>query len=224
MTVADDVLRELRAHPAGMSDAELSATLGKRHQHINQVCNLLADQGLIIRDRSYGGIINKIAGRAPTPPAREARASAASTGQEWAWEGHVQSRVATHLAASGWSIIRVADTAQHERGADIIAERNGQRLLIEVKGWPSGTYARGERAGQPKPTQPTLQAAHEFAGALTTLIRRGAEPGSQLAMGLPDMPRYRALLGEAAWALQRLEIAVYLVTAEGTVHIWEAES
>jgi len=32
----------------------------------------------------------------------------------------------------------------------------GRRLLVEVKGWPSTTYASGERAGLPKPTQPTL--------------------------------------------------------------------
>ncbi len=96
--------------------------------------------------------------------------------------------------------------------------------MVEVKGWPSSTYARGERAGQPKPTQPTLQATHWFSEALTSLIRRGAEPGSRLAMGLPDMPRYRMLLGEAGWALDRLDITVYLVAADGAVEIWEREN
>jgi hypothetical protein len=43
-------------------------------------------------------------------------------------------------------------------------------------------------------------------------------------MGLPDMPRYRALLGEAGWALARLDITVYLVTAEGAVQTWEGEN
>jgi len=223
MTVADDVLRALRARPGGMSDAELAAMLRKGHQHINQTCRMLASQGLITRDNSYGGIVNKIAGDAP-PPTRQTPPAAPSTEQEWTWEGHVQSRLATHLAANGWSIIRVADTAQRERGVDIIAGREGQRLLVEVKGWPSSTYARGERAGQPKPTQPTLQATHWFSEALTSLIRRGAEPGSRLAMGLPDMPRYRMLLGEAGWALDRLDITVYLVAADGAVEIWEREN
>jgi Holliday junction resolvase-like predicted endonuclease len=139
-------------------------------------------------------------------------------------EGNVQSRVATHLAATGWSIIRVADTAQRERGVDIIAERAGQRLLVEVKGWPSSTYARGERAGQPKPTQPTTQAGVWFAEGLTTLIRRGTEPGSQLAMSLPDMSRYRNLPAETGWALDRLDVTVLLVTADGAVEMWEREN
>jgi hypothetical protein len=224
MTVADEVLRELGAHPAGMSDAELAATMRKRHQSINQTCRMLAIQGLIVRESSRNGIVNKISGDTPLQPAHEPRAAVPNTAQEWAWEGHVQSRLATYLAVSGWSILRVADTAQRERGIDIIAERDGQRLLVEVKGWPSTTYARGERAGQPKPTQPTTQAAVWFAEALTTLIRRGAEPESRLAMGLPDMPRYRTLLSDAGWALDRLDITAYLVTADGVVEIWEREN
>lgn len=49
MTAADDVLRALRDRADGMTDAELSALLGKRHQSINQTCRWLADQGRIVR-------------------------------------------------------------------------------------------------------------------------------------------------------------------------------
>ncbi len=220
MTVADDVLRALRARSAGMTDAELATMLGKRHQHINQTCRMLESQGLIVRENAYGAIVNKVSRGEQSSP-REPRGETGTAALEWAWEGNVQSRVATHLAQTGWSIIRVADTAQRERGVDIIAERGGQRLLVEAKGWPSTTYARGERAGQPKPTQPTLQATHWFAEALATLIRRGGEPEARLSLALPDMHRYRTLLGEAGWALERLNITVYLVTAEGAVEVWE---
>jgi hypothetical protein len=223
MTVANDVIRALGTCPAGMTDAELAATLSKRHAHINMTCRQLADQGLIIRETSRGGIVNRLHGDTP-PPARVGHEEPSRTVSEWAWEGNVQSRVATHLAATGWSIIRVADTAQRERDVDIIAERAGQRLLVEVKGWPSSAYARGGHAGQPKPTQPTTQAGVWFAEGLTTLIRRGTEPRSQLAMALPDMPRYRNLLAEAAWALDRLNITVYLVIADGTIEMWEREN
>ena len=222
MTVAGDVLQALSDHPTGMTDSELATALGRRHKSINQTCRILANQGLLARDSSYGGIINRLTSD-PPPAIRDAPPQSTSMATQWAWEGNVQSRVATHLAATGWSIIRVADTAQRERGVDIIAEQDGQRLLVEVKGWPSSTYARGERAGQPKPTQPTTQAAVWFAEGLTTLIRRGTEPGSRLALALPDMPRYRTLLGEAAWALDRLEITVFLVDAEGTVEMREQE-
>jgi hypothetical protein len=225
MTVSNDVLRALGARPTGMTDAELAAMVGKRHQHINQTCRTLASQGLITRDESNGRIVNRVVDDVLRTGVATAQSAAQSHGeQEWAWEGNVQSCVVAHLAATGWSILRVADTARRERGVDIIAQRDGQRLLVEVKGWPSSTYARGERVGQPKPTQPTLQATHWFAEALTSLIRRGGEPGSRLAIGLPDKPRYRTLLDEAAWALERLAITVYLATAEGAVQIWEREN
>jgi len=222
MTVAEDILRALQDNAAGMSDSELAGLLGKGHQHVNQACRGLADRGLIIRDNSRGQIINRGSGTAP--PAPEAPASTESPDHDWAWEGNVQSQVVTHLAATGWSITRVADTGRREQGADIIAQRDGHGLLVEVKGWPSTTYARGERAGQAKPTHPALQATHWFAEVLMSLIRRGAERGQTLAIGLPDMPRYRTLLGEAGWALDRLDIRIYLVTANGTVREWEREN
>jgi len=224
MTVADDVLRTLRDQLGGMTDTELADLLGKRHQHINQTCLRLARQGLIVRDDTHGTIVNRIQGSQLSQSVRAPRPAPATAGEEWAWEGRVQSRVVTHLAANGWSIVRVADTAQRERGVDILAERHGQRLMVEVKGWPSTTYARGELAGQPKPTQPTLQATHWFAEALSVLVRRGGEPGAGLALALPDMPRYRTLLGEAGWALKRLDITVFLVTADGAVENWEQEN
>lgn len=224
MTVADDVLRAVGAWPEGMTDAELAALLQKRHQHINQVCNRLANQGLIVRDGSSGQILNRITGQSAPPPLHQKPSPAASQGEEWSWEGGVQSKVVTHLARTGWNIVAVANTAQRERGVDIIAEKDEQRLVVEVKGWPSTTYARGDRAGQPKPTQPSTQAGVWFSEGLTTLIRRGAQPETRLALALPDKPRYRALLGEAGWALDRLDITVYLVTADGSVQEREREN
>lgn len=222
MTVADDVLEALRANADGMTDSQLAELLGKRHQHVNQVCRQLAVRGWITRDDQAGEIVNRATGestaaRTYVPQPRTETASE----RAWPWEGNVQGHLVAHLVANGWSIIRVADTALRERGTDIIAECDGQRLLLEVKGWPSTTYVRGERAGQPKPTQPTLQATHWFAEVLTSLIRRGNQPHVRLAMGLPDMPRYRTLLAEAAWTLDRLDIAAYLVTADGTVETWK---
>ena len=220
MTVADQVLQALRASSRGVTDSQLATLLGKRHPHVNQVCRQLADQGRITRDDTAGEIVNRAATTAPPERVPHQRTAPAAD-VDWAWEGNVQARLVAYLVSTGWSIIRVADTAKRERGRDIIAEREGQRLLVEVKGWPSTTYARGERAGQPKPTPPTMQASHWFAEVLTSLIRSGSRPGEQLAMALPNVPRYRTLLSEARWALDRLEIAAYLVAADGTVETWE---
>jgi hypothetical protein len=162
MSVADKVLQALRDSPTGMTDAELASTLGKCHPQINQTCRGLARRGLINRDGLRGHLVNRISD--VVLPMRPAPIQPSSRSSEWSWEGNVQSRVATHLAATGWSIVRVADTAGREQGVDIVAERDEQRLLAEVKGWPSTTYAHGERVGQPKPTRPSTQAAIWLSG------------------------------------------------------------
>jgi hypothetical protein len=69
-TVADDVLRALREHPQGLSDGKLARMLDKNHPHINMVCHRLEDRGLIVRDETPGGIVNRVLDS--TPPARPA--------------------------------------------------------------------------------------------------------------------------------------------------------
>lgn len=71
-TVADDVLRALREHPQGLSDGQLARMLDKNHPHINMVCHRLEDRGLIARDETPGGIVNRVLDS--TPPARPAEA------------------------------------------------------------------------------------------------------------------------------------------------------
>lgn len=224
MTVADQVLATLRGDPAGLTDSELATLLGQRHPHTNMTCRSLADQGLIVWNGSRASITNRLTGDALTSAsAQTVFPPPAAPSDDWSWEGNVQSAVVSFLAKAGWRIVSVADTARCQQGTDVIAEREGSRLLVEVKGRPSSTYARGERAGPRKPTQPSTQAGIWFAQGLTTLIRRGAEPQGRLAVTLPDKPRYRTLFAEAGWALRRLDVAAYLVAADGSVQTWEGE-
>jgi hypothetical protein len=143
----------------------------------------------------------------PAPPARD-----------WFWEDRVQDAVARHLAGAGWTIERQADTSRRERGVDILARKRRQKLAVEVKGFPSTTYARGPKVGQPKPTAPTLQARHWFAEALlTSLLTKAAHADHEVALALPDMPRFRQLLEATSWALEHLYVGVYIVGEDGTV-------
>lgn len=123
----------------------------------------------------------------------------------------VQDHVVAYLKASGWHVTREAKIG--ETGADILAERaDGQRLTVEVKGWPRTTDR----------TPASTQAGHWFKDALVTVIMRG--PATQLAIALPDMPRYRNLLASTKWALETLNIIVYLVDSTGAVQIWTEAS
>jgi hypothetical protein len=138
--------------------------------------------------------------------------------KEWFWEGHVQTAIVAHLKCDGWTIEREADRASHEAGIDVLASRDGRRLAVEVKGFPSTRYARGPKIDQPKPTPPTLQARHWFGEALLACVLTWSKlEGTEVALGLPDMPRYRKLIEQARWALERLAIGVYLVHEDESV-------
>jgi len=141
----------------------------------------------------------------------------------WAWEGNVQHQIAQHLRVEGWAVLREADTARGERGVDLLAEKDSTQLAIEVKGYPETTYARGPRRGEPKPTSPSLQASHWLANALMTAMKLvGDEQYDRVAIGLPDMPRYRSLLRQLSVALVRLNVDVLLVTEGGDVEFVRA--
>ena len=138
--------------------------------------------------------------------------------EEWFWEGHVQRRVEEHFRVEGWAVLSAADTAARETGIDLVLERAGERLNVEVKGWPSTTYRRGEKAGQPKPTAPTLQARHWYAGAfLTAALLRDADGDARVALAFPDFPRYRKLLRSTARSLAALRVEALLVPEDGPV-------
>jgi hypothetical protein len=138
--------------------------------------------------------------------------------EEWHWEGNVQSAVVAHLAQDGWQIRRVADTEARQHGHDIEAIRNGHRLLVEVKGYPSERYVRGPKRGEPKRTQPALQARHWFATALLTgILMKDEHSQARVAIAFPDFETYRRLAERTVGTLGTAGIEVWLVDADGNV-------
>ena len=133
-------------------------------------------------------------------------------------EADVQAQIVEHLTRNGWSIVRVANTASREQGIDIIANKGGLTLAIEVKGWPGTKYSDPRRAHETKPTAPSLQARHWFSHAvLASLLMTNEHPDYEIAIGLPDMPTYRNLHGRIAGSLQTLGIKVLFVDSSGNV-------
>ncbi|MFI5485653.1 hypothetical protein [Micromonospora echinaurantiaca] len=222
-TLKEQIIARLRARPGGMTDAELAIATGKLHQQINQRCRQLESVGILTRDRSSGIIVNRLRGQEALPPRPVVLPrSAPNTERSWDWEGNVQAVLCRWLEEQGWRLLQVADTATKQQGTDVVAERAGQRLHVEVKGYPSKTYADPRRAGEVKPTPPTLQAKHWYADALVKVLRlREKHSGDQVAMAFPDAPRYRSLLAETAGTLRTMRIDVFLVTVDGQVGLWE---
>ncbi len=140
--------------------------------------------------------------------------------EDWFWEGSIQGALVEHLLTEGWTIDAAADTASRQRGIDVLASKDDRRLAVEVKGFPSTRYARGKKAGLPKPTAPALQARHWFAGALlTAIVTRSKFEKVELALAFPDVARFRNLIEQARWALEQTGIGIYLIQEGGGVEI-----
>lgn len=138
--------------------------------------------------------------------------------EDWHTEANVQASVVTALAADGWRILSVANTAAREHGIDVIASRDGQTIGIEVKGYPSRGYADPTRAREVKRTKPSTQAGHWYSQALLAAMRlRSKEPTWRSVVALPDFPRYRDLHLQTAGSLVAAQIEVWWVDQTGVV-------
>ena len=113
---------------------------------------------------------------------------------EWHTEENTQRLLVEWLAGEGWTIVRTANTVTREHGLDVVAERDGQRLGVEVKGYPSRLYVTGPNRGQVKTSTPKEQAKKWYAHALVPAMRlRTREPDSLSVMCFLDFPVYREL-------------------------------
>lgn len=221
MRIADFIIRF-----PGRDDDEISKALKiTPRQTVNQICRALAKAGMVERRPNPGG---KLANHplsikiSPLRPlqAKEQRHPAGSIDAtaDWFWEGNVTNAVANYLREQGWAIISQADTGKKERGVDIRAARLKEILMIEVKGYPSRGYRDPNRSGETKPTSPSLQAQHWYAHALLKAVRmQSAYPAAQVAIALPDFPRYRSLFNESAAALRLLRVVTLFVAETGQV-------
>ncbi len=139
---------------------------------------------------------------------------------EWYWEGNIVKAVVTHLEKEGWSIEKIANTKTRETGVDIRARKDDALLLIEVKGYPSKVYQRGEQQGKPKRTNPSTQARHWYSEVLFCAILRQAEnPDAITAIALPDFTVFINLVNRTRHALEKLSISIYLVEENGLVKL-----
>jgi len=155
--------------------------------------------------------------RQAEPPA--ARPETGDASDEWYWEGNIQASVIPWLASQGWSILSVADTSTRQHGIDIVAKRDGVRLGVEVKGYPSEFYARGPNQGERKPTNQASQARVWFDGlVVSSLVLRDGDEVDEVLMVVPDMTTYRTRYLKVKESLTALGIPIAFVQQNGSVH------
>jgi hypothetical protein len=136
----------------------------------------------------------------------------------WQTEAHVQASVISALRSLGWLIISQANTATKEHGIDVVASLGSQIAGIEVKGFPTRTYADSRRHAETKPTQPSTQAGHWYSQAVLAAMRlRTRHPDYLSVVALPDFNRYRTLFAETRSSLEAAAIHVWWVHPSGTM-------
>lgn len=210
MTIKQQIISFLQSHGEGIDDDELAKALNLRaRQQANSRCRELEKEGLIIRRLVNGKIHNFWAGKIITETYKTKIPSELQDKQEnWFWEGNVQSQVVRYLSLQNYQIRSVANTATHERGIDIVAEKDGKSLWVTVKGYPRGT----ER------TNPKTQAVHWFKDVIFDIIKyRAIDKNVSLSVALPDFPRYHSLVNQISWFKPVANFTYYWVRENGEV-------
>ena len=224
MTVQERIIAALRCDGPMCDDCLASALKLHWRQQANSICNQLASESIVLRERGWCAVherkklINTLrpgSASSAQPPSDPHVPAAPGDGYDpdrpWYWEGNVQARLVAWLRSQGYEIRRVADTASKQQGVDIIAVKNGKELWISVKGYPES------RNRTPAPAQ----ARHWFSGAVFDgLLYRDADPNVQLALAFPDLSRrytYRRLASRMKWLRANLPLRIYWVTDSGEV-------
>jgi hypothetical protein len=214
MTIKQRIISYLQNHSEGVDDDELARVLGlSARQQANLRCRALEKEGLVIRRQVNGKIHNFWAGKdvdsiSPAIPVPQIIQSVLPKYEYWFWEGNVQSRVIEYFEASGYQIHSFADTATHQRGIDIVAEKEGKTLWVSVKGYPRGTAK----------TNPLVQAGHWFKQAIFDIIEyRERDQSVLLAVALPDYPRYHSLAQKITWLKPIARFSYFWVKENGEV-------
>jgi hypothetical protein len=127
------------------------------------------------------------------------------------YEDSVVSAVVSHLRDNGWTIESTALATQH--GDDIVATRDGERLVVEAKGEGS-SKAHTKRFGKPFNRG---QASTHIAVAILRSMRVVSEGISTAAIALPDVDSHRREVDRVAPALSTMGIEVFWVAPDGRV-------
>lgn len=222
MTSSDRFVAVLADAAVPMCDDCIAAAAGyAQRQRANADGRALADAGAIHRAKGrcarcgrYKSVSWPLDGSPPVGglalvPAPVPGPALGPLDRPWHWEGNVQAALATHLAANGYKLLQVVDTASKAAGVDIIAERGSETLWVTVKGYPVGT---------PR-TNASMQSRHWFSHAMFDVVRyRTERPDIAIGVGLPDgFTSYLNLCPKVAWLKKTAPFRFLWVAEDGRV-------
>jgi hypothetical protein len=118
-------------------------------------------------------------------------------------EDEVLDAVTAQLIEAGWTIAARARTNQP--GDDLVAERDGERIIIEAKGGGS-SKEHTSRYGQPFSRG---QVRHHVAMAVARALRVVSRAEASAGVAFPDAPLHREEVKSLSTALDTLGIRVF---------------
>lgn len=127
------------------------------------------------------------------------------------YEDDVVAATCDYLTKHGWAI--VSRCTARQRGDDIVATRDGQRLVVECKGETSSD-PRSKRYGEAFSLSQVYD--HVAVGVLRALreVERGV---GWAAIAVPDNAHHRRCLGEVTGVLITVDVGVFWVGPDRSV-------
>lgn len=131
--------------------------------------------------------------------------------ESFLYEDDVVHATMRYLEASGWTIESYA--LAHQHGDDIVATRDGERLIVEAKG--AGSSKEGTRRFGQAFTR--NQVGSHVSVAVHRALRVWSIGGALAGLAFPDNAHHRSMVAPVLPALTELGITVFWVRADGQV-------
>jgi len=201
MSLRSEILDLLSTSP-GLTDREITNRLrgtDALQQPINIACRELENSGLLKRERnrlSDGFIGNYPTGAIETFGTKEKNTKPT---EEPLQEDAIKSVLEIYLRENGWTTEIAFGKAP---GADIIATRQSERWIIEVKGPGSRDAMR----------------VNYFLAILGETLQRMDDPNTRYSIALPDLKQYRGLWSRLPrLAKNRTNISCLFISPNGEI-------
>jgi hypothetical protein len=175
-TLAEQIIDLLKRNP-GMSDREITNTLrgaSAPQQPVNITARNLEQKGILQRRKREDGRIGNYVTGAPLPPGNWQSPRSITRESAELQEDAIKLALKRWLEANGWHTTIARGKA---RGIDIVATREHNRWVIEVKGIGTRSAMR----------------VNYFIGILGEILQRMDDPNAKYSIALPDMKQFRGL-------------------------------
>lgn len=140
--------------------------------------------------------------------------------EEWYEENNITSKIKSYLVKEDYEIKKF-NKDKRMKGHDIIAIKNNEKYIIEVKGYPWDRYSIGEKKGQVKTkTIIKKQAKIWFGKGLYQLIlAKSKDPMKHIVLGLPSCNLYKELINKVRFFREIIEMKCILVDQKGNIEL-----